>query len=109
VSSAFVVITEDQIDKASFRASEVGTGNMNSQDSDSGMYDLDLHVTDEGRLRLWRYSKLHPHDQLLLVSNGVAIAAPRIRHELVESDLTIVQMPDKGLLQEAVALLQKKK
>ena len=73
------------------------------------MFDLDLHVTDDGHLRLWQYSKLHPHDQLLLVSDGVAIAAPRIRHELVSPDLTIVQMPDEGLLQQAVESLQNNK
>ncbi|HLK15027.1 MAG TPA: hypothetical protein VKT78_09490 [Fimbriimonadaceae bacterium] len=108
LSSAFVVVTDEQIDHASFRPSEVGTQGL-GKDTAASMWDLDLHVTNEGRLRLWQYSKLHPHDQLLLVSNGVAIAAPRIRHELVDSNLTIVQMPDKGLLVEAVDSLQKNK
>ena len=106
LSSAFIVLNENYIDKAKYRPSEIGTGNMSAKYNAAGMFDLDLHVTEEGRLRLWQYSKLHPHDQLLLVSNGVAIAAPRIRHELVSADLTIVQMPDEGLLQEAVKSLQ---
>lgn len=109
LSSAFVVLNEDDIDKASYRPSEVGNGDMGQKANAAGMFDLDLHVNDDGHLRLWQYSKLHPHDQLLLVSNGVAIAAPRIRHELVGSDLTIVQMPDEGLLKEAVDMLNNKK
>ena len=109
LSSAFVVLNEDEIDKASYRPSDVGNGDISAKANAAGMFDFDLHVNEDGHLRLWQYSKLHPHDQLLLVSNGVAIAAPRIRHELVGSDLTIVQMPDEGLLQEAVKTLNNKK
>ncbi|MHB8634849.1 MAG: hypothetical protein ACYC96_00080 [Fimbriimonadaceae bacterium] len=108
LSSAFVVLTDKQVESASYRPSEVGNSDLNAKPDATGMFDLDLHVNDEGRMRLWQYSKLHPYDQLLLVSNGVAIAAPRIRHELVSPDLTIVQMPDEGLLKEAVDMLNKK-
>lgn len=108
LSSAFVVLTDADIEKASYHASEVGNRDMGGAPGAAGLFDFDLQVNEDGRMRLWQYSKLHPHDQLLLVSNGVAIAAPRIRHELVGSNLTIVQMPDEGLLQDAVATLNKK-
>jgi hypothetical protein len=106
LSGATVVLTDAFIEKASATASEAGNSDMNKA---AGLFDLDIRVSDEGRLRLWQYSKLHPHDQLLLVSNGVAIAAPRIRHELVGSDLTIDRMADEGLLRQAVDTINNKK
>lgn len=103
LGSAFVVLNDRDIESASYHTSDVGT-----RASAAGMFDLNLQVNDDGRMRLWQYSKLHPHDQLLLVSNGIAIAAPRIRHELMSSDLTIVQMPDEELVKEAVDTINKK-
>ena len=107
LSSAEVVLTDVDIEKASVSPSSIGDNEGKSKSS--VMFDLDIRVNDDGRLRLWKYSKMHPHDQLLLVSNGVAIAAPRIRQELMTHDLTIVQMPDEGLVRQAVDTINNKK
>lgn len=93
LSTATVVVNDSLIDKASYHVSPVGTQKF---------YTMVVHVTEEGRQRLWQYSKLHPGDQILLVSDGVAIAAPRIRHDLWTSDFDISQMPDEILVQDAV-------
>ncbi len=107
LGSATVILTDPFIDSASVTPSAIGDASSNS--SGSAMFDLDIKVNDEGRMRLWQYSKMHPRDQLLLVSNGVAIAAPRIRQELMTHDLTVVQMPDEGLVREAAQFINEKK
>jgi hypothetical protein len=54
------------------------------------------------RRRLWKYSRDKVGTQILLVADGVAIAAPRIQHVLAEGELTITQMRDKPLVTDAV-------
>lgn len=101
LSGTQVVITDKFMDSASLAPSSIGTASLDEKPKANGMFDLSIHVNSEGRLRLWQYSKQHPNDQLLLISNGIAIAAPRITHELILSNLTIQQMPDQGLAQQA--------
>ncbi len=64
------------------------------------MNDLTIEMTDEGRRRLWQYSEDKIGTQLLLIVDGVAIAAPKISHELAQGELTITQMADEGLVKE---------
>ncbi|MCH8274487.1 MAG: hypothetical protein IH851_06840, partial [Armatimonadetes bacterium] len=45
-------------------------------------YTVNLHLTQEGRDRLWRYTHDNPGCQLLFVVDGVAIAAPTVQHEM---------------------------
>lgn len=72
-------------------------------------YDLSLELADEGRKRLWQYSRRKKGFQLLLVADGIAIAAPRIDHELSDRHVTIRNMPDEGLVRDAVEMLNKTK
>lgn len=72
------------------------------------LYNITIDLTDEGRDRLWQYSRKRPRAQLLLTQNGIAVAAPRITHELTMRELTITQMREKRLAEETVELLNKK-
>lgn len=98
LKSATVVVNESHIREASFRSYDTNDGLRN---------DLTIEMTDEGRRRLWKYSKDKVNTQLLLIADGVAIEAPRIRHILAEGELTITQMRDKTLVQDAVTMINK--
>jgi hypothetical protein len=96
--SATVIVNESHIRDASFRTYDTSDGLRN---------DLTVEMTDEGRRRLWKYSHDKVGTQILLVADGVAIEAPRIRHELAEGELTITQMRDKTLVQDAVNMIKR--
>jgi len=92
--TASVVVSDTMIQGASYERVQAQTGKPH--------FNLKIRLNDEGRLRLWQYSRRHPGFQLLLVQDGIAIAAPRIHGELSQDEVTITQLPDEGLLQEAV-------
>jgi hypothetical protein len=99
LKSATIVVTDQYIDSASFKNYDSGGENLN---------DMTIELNEEGRKRLWQYSRRRVGSQLLLIVNGVAIAAPRIRHELAQGELQISQLPDKILVQDAVDSINKK-
>lgn len=94
---AFVALNDSFLESASYRESDGPDGKK--------FYDIDLNLNDEGRRRLWQYSRRNPGAQLLFVVDGIAIAAPRIRTELSQSTVTIRQIPDLTLVQDAVDLI----
>jgi hypothetical protein len=102
LSNAHIILTEDFIESA--QLSEV------EAQHNTKLYDLALNLTPEGRNRLWQFSRKGNIGAQLLVINkdGVAIAAPRIRHELAQSSVSITQLPEKGLAQETADFLNKR-
>jgi hypothetical protein len=64
-------------------------------------YDLTVDFNDEGRRRLWQYSKKRVGTQVLLTADGIPITQARILHELAQSELTIKQMQDYNLVKDA--------
>lgn len=94
LQNAFVVLNEEFIEGASFRERDGPEGKP--------IFDIDIALTDEGRRRLWQFSRRNPGTQLLFIVDGIAIAAPRIRHELTRSNIAITQVPDRGLVEDAV-------
>jgi hypothetical protein len=100
LSNAEVILNDDHIESATYR-------NYRASDK-RDLNDITINLTDEGRKRLWKYSHGRSGFQLLLVVNGVAIAAPRISHELSQSDVTVSQLPDESLVKEAVDLMNQK-
>jgi hypothetical protein len=68
-------------------------------------YNLVIQFNEEGRRRLWQFSKKRVGSQLLLTVDGIPIAAPRIRHDLAQGELTITQLRDESLVQDAVNAL----
>jgi hypothetical protein len=94
LDNAFVVITDRFV-----------TGGNSSQQMGANripVTDIRLNLSDQGRLRLWKYSRQKPGFQLLFVVNGVAIAAPRIRTELAQREVTIRGVGDPDLAADAV-------
>lgn len=98
LQGATVVINDSMITDASYSTYQTTSGKS---------HDLSIHLTGEGSDRLWKYSKGKVGTQLLLVADGIAIAAPRIRYELSERSLVITQMPDETLVKEAVDMINK--
>ena len=92
LASAMVVVNDGQIDTATYSTYSGTDGKP--------MHDLSIHLTEEGRQRLAQFSKDRVGSQLLLVSDGVAIAAPRITQRLLENEVHITRMADESLLQD---------
>lgn len=72
-------------------------------------YDMTLNLNDEGRRRLWKYSALHTGEQLLVVWDGIAIAAPRIQHAIPFSEVQVKQITDQGLVEDTLAAIERLK
>jgi preprotein translocase subunit SecD len=100
LKSATIVLNDALVRHASYHAYDTTRGKM---------FDLSVEVSDEGRRRLWKYSKERVGTQLLLVADGIPIAAPRIQHELAQDSLTITQMEDEVLVRDAVEMLNQKR
>lgn len=94
LASAKVVVNENFVSKAFYTSKKGPNG--------ADIHDLTIQLTDEGRKRLWQYSKKKVGTQLLLIVDGIAIAAPQISHELSQGELTITKLPDEVLVREAV-------
>lgn len=73
------------------------------------MYDLLLDLTDEGRKRVWKYTRDRVGSQIMLVVDGVAIAAPRVTHELAQREATITQLQDGVLARGAIEAIEETK
>ena len=99
--NATVVVNESFVDDASYRSYKTNDGHE--------MSDLTVDLNDEGRRRLWKFSKDRVGSQILLIADDVAIASPRITHELALSEFTVTQMPDRVLLDEAVKSIKESK
>lgn len=100
LGSATVVLNENQITKASY----------DSYDSPRGkMHNLNIELNSEGVDRMWSYSRGRVGSQLLVVANGIAIAAPKISHELSASSLQIDKLQDEVLVRDAVDMINKRK
>ncbi|RYG31756.1 hypothetical protein EON81_22185 [bacterium] len=98
---ATIVVNDTLIDGASY----------NSYDGPDGRkrHDIAIDLKDEGRRRLWQFSKKRVGTQLLLVTDGIPISAPRIQHELAQSQMSISRLDDEVLVREAVNMLNEKK
>lgn len=97
LKNATVLLNDTFMEKASFSEQPGPEGKP--------VYDLAIDVSEEGRQRLWQFSRKHRGVQLLLVVDGIAIAAPRVRGELTLPQVTIKQVPDRGLVEDAVELI----
>lgn len=67
---------------------------------------ITLGLTDDGRMRLWKYSHDRKGFQLLVTVRGVAVAAPRIRTELSSREVKLTQLTSKSLVQETIDLVR---
>jgi hypothetical protein len=88
-----VLVTEDQIRSADLVEQPTGDGTV---------YTVEVEVDDDGRLRLWQYTRRFPGCQLLLTVDGVAIAAPTVQHEMKYPTVAITNIADRDLATDAV-------
>lgn len=101
LSNSKVILNEKYIDSATLDETTAA--------QKTKLYNLALNLTPEGKDRLWQFSrKGNIGAQLLVIHNGIAIAAPRIRHELAQSSVSITQLPERSLAQETVDFLNSK-
>lgn len=99
LDSVQIVLNENQITGARYTKSESAKGTI---------YALVITLNDEGRKRLWQFSRDRVGDQLLLTVDGVAIAAPRIEHGISSGEIEISGLADESLVQDAVAKINNK-
>ena len=97
LGSATVIISDQMIQDASYETVPTNKGNL---------YNMKLQLSNEGRDQLWYYSKGRVGAQILLVADGIAIAAPRITQELAATDLDITQLEDEGLVKDALEMIK---
>lgn len=95
---AAVLVNETMISGASTSVRKDEKGN--------NIYTIHLQMTDEGRLRLWKYSRKRKGSHLLVVVNGVAIAAPRVTTELAGHSLDLTDLKDRRLVEDAVSQIK---
>jgi preprotein translocase subunit SecD len=100
LQSITVLANEDMIKDATYEGYDTPDGKR---------FKMGIDLTDDGRNRLWQYSKNNMNKQLLLVEDGVAIAAPQIKSELRDTRMEIAQLPDEGLVQDTIKLIKDKK
>lgn len=92
-----VVLTENQLTGAKWQ--------QRKDSNNRPMFDLTIGLTEEGRMRLWKYSREHPGFQLLFTVDGVAVAAPRIRRETVTGEVTVTQLTDERLTKKSADVI----
>jgi hypothetical protein len=101
LKTAFVVVNSDFIDDASYSTYASPNGKP--------LYKLNISLNDEGRRRLWQYTRNRVGDQILLTSDGVGIADARIQQPLMGGNVTITNMTDHNLLDDFIANLKSAK
>lgn len=94
--NAKVILNENQITKAATDQYQLNEKTYNN---------LSIDLSEEGQMRLWKYSRGRTGFQLLVVVDGIAIAAPKIIHELSQRDIKITQLPDANLVRNAVEVM----
>lgn len=75
-------------------------------DSGRSLFNLNIDLKGEGRDRLWKYSRGKVGTQLLLIWNGIAVAAPAIEHELSGGQVTITQMEDEEIVNQVAQAIK---
>lgn len=93
LDSLTTVVNEDHIVKARYEPVVNSTGTT---------YKLIIDLDDEGKRRLYQFSRDRVNSQLLVTVNGVAIAAPFISHGLSSGEVEITRMQDEDVVRDAV-------
>ncbi|MBX3112181.1 MAG: hypothetical protein KF857_09245 [Fimbriimonadaceae bacterium] len=88
-----VLLNDQQVKGATVRTYQSNDGKT--------FADLTIQLTDDGRMRLWKYSHGHQAFHLMFVVNGIPLAAPKINTELSSNEITIKQLPNESLAKEA--------
>lgn len=100
LKSASVIVNDTLIEKAELNERPLPDGRK--------VYDIELHLTDEGRMRLWQFSLNKVGSQILVIWDGNAIAAPTVQHELSQSTVTVKGVGDYRLAKSTVDAINNK-
>jgi len=100
LDSITVVINENQITWARYTTQVTPKGTA---------YTLIISLTDEGRKRLWQFTRDRVGAQLLLTVDGIAIAAPFVGQGLASGEIDVTQMEDERLVRNAVVTINAKR
>lgn len=94
LNSVTVVVNDSFIEDGSYTTYEGSDG--------KSQHNMTIKLNEEGRRRLWQYSAKHRGEQLLVVWNGVAIAAPRMEQAIPFAEVQIKQISDQGLIEDTL-------
>lgn len=97
IASAQVIVNDRLIESATVEEVTLNDGKKD--------YDLLLRLTDEGRKRLWQFSRRNKGAQILIVWNGNAIAAPTIKGDLSGREVRITRIGNEDLARETAAAI----
>lgn len=97
LKNTVVLLNEGHITSAEYRTYDISQNRKTN--------DITLGLTEDGQMRLWKYSHDHNGFQLLFIVDSIAIAAPKVTSELPENIATIRRVPSKELVDDAVNLL----
>jgi hypothetical protein len=108
LKSAKVILTEDHI---------VSVKKDSHTEGKKTFYNITMELTEEGRMRLWKYSheimkqnwlarylgqKSQSWFQVMFIVDGVAVQAPIFRSELAEKTIRITRLQDETVAEDAV-------
>lgn len=88
---------------------ESATTSQRKDEKGNPIYTVHLNMTEDGRKRLWKYSRNQKGSNLLVVVNGIAIAAPKITTELAGRQLDLTDLREKRLVEDAVKTINELK
>ncbi|MFM9873161.1 MAG: hypothetical protein ACKVQS_06810 [Fimbriimonadaceae bacterium] len=94
LQGADVLVNESMVENA--------TSTVRKDDKGNDVFTIHLNMTEEGRKRLWKYSRNRKGSSLLVVVNGVAIAAPKITTELAGKQLDLTDLRDQRLVEDTL-------
>lgn len=99
INSVTTVVNDSQISDASEASADGPKGKF---------FTLTFHLNNEGKKRIWQFTRDRVGSQLLIVVNGVSIAAPRIDHGINGDEVQIHNLEDESLVQEAIDTIHEK-
>lgn len=89
-----VMVNDSMIESASLRTYK--------DEKQRDVFSLLLNVDDTARRKLWKYSRQTKDFALIVVVDGVAVAAPKIGTQLAERTVVIDGLKDKRLVTDSV-------
>lgn len=95
---AQVLVADQLFEGASYRGYKDDRGADN--------FDLKIQVSEEARKRLWKYSRDTQGFELLLVVDGIAVAAPRITTQLNGREVTITKLKEQSLVERTIEAIK---
>jgi hypothetical protein len=99
LNSITVIVNDNFIEDGSFSSYEGTDG--------KSQHNMTIKLNEDGRRRLWQYSAKHRGEQLLIVWNGIAIAAPRMDQAIPFADVQIKQISDQGLIEDTLDAIKR--